>query len=307
MDDGKLKIKVIGIGGAGINFVNYISKKRNVDIDLVIVDTDRENLKKSKAERTILLNTGLESCTVNEAENIARRCEDQFIELLKGTDILFVISGMGGSTGTGVAPVVVEIAKKLKIFIISIVTKPFFLEGFEKLKIASIGIENIKKNTNTLMTLPNERLSNIIDFVDIEEKRKAFDTTNMIITEGILNITDMITKPGFINLDFLDIKSVLNNSLNTIIKMGTQSGDNAINSILTQVLSPSNIFESPLENAKKILISITGGVNFELQGMQKIVEEISKKLLYKDVDVIWGVMIRENYEDKVKVVVIANI
>ena len=203
-------------------------------------------------------------------------------------------------------PVILEVAKKLKIFTISIVARPFYLEGFETLKIANVGIKKIEKITDSLIIIPNEKLYNHIDKkVPLE---MAYNKVNEIIKEGIESIVNILTEVGFMNIDLLDIKAVLHNSKDTIIRVGEGKGDSAADKIMEQLME-NNLFEGKLENAKKVLINFTAAKNVSLVDIGKITERISDIIKDKNVNLIWGVIFNEGYEAirKIKTVVISSV
>ena len=302
----KLNIKVIGIGGMGINFVNYMISSKVRKVEYITIDTNNENSNLSYAQQKIFLDTGIPKCTREQAERIAFQCENQFYELLKGTNILFLISGIGGATGSGITPVILEIAKKLRIFTITVIARPFYLEGFETLKIANNGMKKIEKITNSLIIIPNEKIYNHID--KKEPLTVAYNKANVIIKEGIESIVNILTEVGFMNIDFLDVKTILNNSKDTIIRVGEGSGKNAVEKIIEQI-SQNNLFEGKLEEAKKVLISFTTGQNVSLSDIGKITEGISNIVKDKNISLIWGIIINQNYEAirKIKTVVISSV
>ena len=302
----RMNIKVIGIGGMGINFVNFMIVSRVRNVEYITIDTDSKNSNMSRAEQKIFLDTGVPKCGRDLAERVAFQCERQFHNLLKGTNILFLISGIGGATGSGITPVILEIAKKLRIFTISIIARPFYLEGFEILKIANAGMKKIEKNTNSLIVIPNEKLYNHIDRK--EPLEMAYKQVNILIKEGIEGIVNILTEVGFMNIDFLDIKSVLNNSKDVIIRVGEGTGDKAVDNIIEQLMK-NNLFEGKLENAKKILISFTAGHSVSLSDIGIITEKISSIIKDKNPNLIWGVIFNPTYDgiEKIKTVIISSI
>lgn len=302
----KMNMKVIGIGGMGINFVNFMIASGVKKVEYITIDTDSENSGLSHAEKKIFLDTGVKECSREQAERVALQCENQFQELLSGTNILFLISGIGGSTGSGIMPVILEIAKKLKIFTISIVARPFYLEGFETLKIANTGMKKIEKLTDSLIVIPNEKLYNYIDRK--EPLGSVYNTVNLIIKEGIEGIVNVLTEVGFMNIDFFDVKAVLYNAKNTIIRVGEGKGDNVVEKIIEQLME-NNLFEGKLENAKRILINFTTGPSVSLVDIGKITERISDIVKDKNVNLIWGVVIDPSYDEirKIKTVVISSV
>lgn len=302
----KMNMKVIGIGGMGINFVNFMIASGVKKVEYITIDTNSESSDSSHAEKKIFLDTGVKECSREKAERVAFQCENQFQKLLLGTNILFLISGIGGATGSGIMPVILEVAKKLKIFTISIVARPFYLEGFETLKIANTGIKKIEKLTDSLIIIPNEKLYNYIDRK--EPLESVYNTVNLIIKEGIEGIVNILTEVGFMNIDFLDVKAVLHNAENTIIRVGEGKGDNAVDKIIEQLME-NNLFEGKLENAKRVLINYTTGPNVSLVDIGKITERISDIVKDKNVNLIWGVVINPSYDEinKIKTVVISSV
>ena len=302
----KMSIKVIGIGGMGINFVNFMIASGVRKVEYITIDTDSKNSERSQAEKKIFLDTGVKKCSREQAERVALQCESQFRELFKGTDILFLVAGIGGATGSGIMPVILDVSKRLKIFTISIVARPFYLEGFENLKIANTGIKKIEKITDSLIVIPNEKLYNHID--KKEPLEMAYNKVNEIIKEGIESIVNILTEVGFMNIDLLDIKAVLYNSKDTIIRVGEGKGDNAVDEIIEQ-LKENNLFEGKLENAKKVLINFTAGHDVSLANIGQITEKISDIVKDKNVNLIWGVIMNQDYDktQKIKTVVISSV
>ena len=302
----KMSVKVIGIGGMGINFVNFMIISGVRKVEYITIDTDSKNSRLSQAEKKIFLDTGVKECSREQAERVAFQCGNQFQELLRGTDILFLTAGIGGATGSGVMPVILEVARKMKIFTISIVARPFYLEGFETLKIANAGIKKIEKFTDSLIVIPNEKLYNHVDRKDSLEM--AYKKVNSVIKEGIESIVNILTEIGFMNIDFLDIKAVLQNSKDTIIRVGEGRGDNAVEKIVEQIRENS-LFEGKLEYAKKVLINFITAENVSLDDIRQITERISDIIEDKNVNLIWGVIFNQSYKEirKIKTVVISSI
>ena len=301
----KMNMKVIGIGGMGINFVNFMIASGVKKVEYITIDTNSESSDSSHAEKKIFLDTGVKECSREKAERVAFQCENQFQKLLLGTNILFLISGIGGATGSGIMPVILEVAKKLKIFTISIVARPFYLEGFETLKIANAGMKKIEQITDSLIVIPNEKLYNHIDRKKPLEE--AYVKVNEIIKEGIESIANILTEVGFMNIDLLDIKAVLQNSKDTIIRVGEGKGDNAVDKIMEQLME-NNLFEGKLENARKVLLNFTAGHDVSLSDIGQITEKISGIVNNKNVNLIWGVIMKQNYDktQKIKTVVISS-
>ncbi|WP_249069411.1 cell division protein FtsZ [Leptotrichia sp. oral taxon 218] len=297
--------KIIGVGGMGINFVNYMIKEKIRKVEYITIDTNLENSESSMANQKIFLDTGLDKCSREQVERIALQCYEQFYELLKGTNILFLISGVGGATGSGITPVILEVARELKIFTITIVARPFFLEGFDIMKIASIGMRKIEKLTDGLIIIPNEKLYNYVD------KRKplssAYGQANMLIKEGIECIVNILAEVGLMNIDLLDVRAVLDNSRDTVIRVGEGFGETAVEGILMQI-KKKNLFEGEIRDAKRVLLSFTTGNDVPLSDIQKITQGITDVIKYKNIKLIWGIIINPSYEfnKKIKTVMISS-
>jgi len=301
----KMSVKVIGIGGMGINFVNFMIASGVRKVEYITIDTDSKNYERSHAEKKIFLDTGVKECSREQAERVALQCENQFRELLKGTDILFLTAGVGGATGSGIMPVILEVAKKLRIFTVSIIARPFYLEGFENLKIANTGIKKIEKLADSMIVVMNEKLYNYVGKNSLET---AYKKANFIIKEGIESIVNILTEIGFMNIDFLDVKSVLQDSKDTIIRVGEAKGDNAVDKIIEQI-KKNNLFEGKLEDAKRVLINFIAAEDVSLEYIRQITERISNIIEDKNVNLIWGVIFNQNYRDagKIKIVVISSV
>ena len=236
---------------------------------------------------------------------MALQCENQFRELLKGTDILFLTAGVGGATGSGIMPVILEVAKKLRIFTVSIIARPFYLEGFENLKIANTGIKKIEKLADSMIVVMNEKLYNYVGKNSLET---AYKKANFIIKEGIESIVNILTEIGFMNIDFLDVKAVLQDSKDTIIRVGEAKDGNAVDKIIEQI-KKNNLFEGKLEDAKRVLINFIAAEDVSLEYIRQITERISDIIEDKNVNLIWGVLFNQNYRDvgKIKTVVISSV
>ena len=297
----KMSVKVIGIGGMGINFVNFMIASGVRKVEYITIDTDSKNSERSHAEKKIFLDTGVKECSREQAERVALQCENQFRELLKGTDILFLTAGVGGATGSGIMPVILEVAKKLRIFTVSIIARPFYLEGFENLKIANTGIKKIEKLADSMIVVMNEKLYNYVGKNSLET---AYKKANFIIKEGIESIVNILTEIGFMNIDFLDVKAVLQDSKDTIIRVGEAKGDNAVEQI-----KKNNLFEGKLEDAKRVLINFIAAEDVSLEYIRQLTERISDIIEDKNVNLIWGVIFNQNYRDvgKIKTVVISSV
>ncbi|AMD94171.1 cell division protein FtsZ [Leptotrichia sp. oral taxon 847] len=300
-----MKTKIIGIGGMGINFVNYMIKEKIKKVEYITIDTNFKNSESSLANQKIFLDTKIINCTREQAERIAFQCYDQFYNLLKGTKILFLISGVGGATGSGITPVILEVAKKLQIFTITIVARPFFLEGFDVMKTANNGMKKIDSLTDSLIIIPNEKLYNYVD--KKEPLNSAYWQANMLIKEGIESIVSILTEVGLMNIDLLDVRAVLDGSRDTIIRVGEGFGETAVKSILSQI-EKKNLFEGQIQDAKRVLISFITGNEAPLSDIQEIIQGVTDIIKDKNIKLIWGIIINPSYEfnKKIKTVIISS-
>mgnify|MGYP001639879201 CR=1 FL=1 len=289
----------------GINFINYMIKEKIKKVEYITIDTNLKNSESSLANQKIFLDTGIAKCSREQVEKIAFQCYGQFYELLKDTNILFLISGVGGATGSGITPIILEVAKKLKIFTITIIARPFFLEGFDVMKIANDGMRKIEKLTDSLIIIPNEKLYNYID--KREPLNSAYWQANMLIKEGIESVVSILNEVGFMNIDLLDIRAVLDRSRDTIIRVGEGFGETAGENILAQI-KKKNLFEGQIQDAKRVLISFTTGNDVPLLDIQKIIQGITNIIKDKNFKLIWGIIINSSYEfnRKIKTVMISS-
>lgn len=288
-------IKVFGVGGAGGNAINdMISSDVIQDVEFVAVNTDKQDLDRSFTQLRVVLGDGTGAGSDPEkGKKTAIEAEEKIREQLKGTDMLFITAGMGGGTGTGAAPVIAELAKQMGILTVAIVTKPFLFEGTLKLKNAEEGIENLKKHVDTLIAIPNEKLYELPNLKIT--LLNAFKEANGILKIGIKGISDLITKEGFINLDFSDVKAVMSNSGIAMLGLGEATGENRVKTATEAALN-SPLLENSVKNARKILLNITSSDDFGLHEMKDITDTINERAGTSDIHLIWGVHIDPNIE-----------
>ena len=301
------KIKVVGVGGAGNNAVNRMIESGVKGVEFIVVNTDLQVLNSSKASIKLQigqkitngLGAGANPETGREA---ALESKEEIKEVLKDANMVFVTCGMGGGTGTGAAPVVAEIAQSLGALTIGIVTKPFSFEGKKRMAQALSGLEELKKHVDTLIIIPNDRLREIIDkstsLVD------SFREVDNVLRRGVQSISDLIAVTGLINLDFADVKSVMENSGNALIGIGIGSGENrAIEAAKQAVMSP--LLEASILGATQAIINVTGGSGltlFEVEDAAEVVRSADNT----DMNVIFGAVINEALNDEVVVTIIAT-
>ena len=305
--DGLAQIKVIGAGGGGNNAVNRMVEAQLQGVEFIAVNTDKQALHTSKAEHKIQigekLTRGLGAGANPEVgKKAAEESKDEIIKVLEGADMVFVTAGMGGGTGTGAAPVIAEIAQGLGALTVAIVTKPFSFEGKRRMAQAIEGLSELKANVDTLIVIPNDRLREIID--KTTPMLEAFKEVDNVLRRGVQSISDLIAVVGLVNLDFADVKAVMQNSGKAIIGIGIGMGeDRAVEAAQQAVSSP--LLETSIQGATNAIINVTGGVNltlFEAEQAAEVVRAASNT----DINTIFGSVINENLTDEVIVTVIAT-
>ena len=301
------KIKVIGVGGGGCNAVNRMIESGVKGVDFIVANTDLQVLNNSKAPIKLQIGAsitgGLGAGAKPEVgKEAALESKTEIEDALKGADMVFVTCGMGGGTGTGAAPIVAEIAQSLDALTVAIVTKPFRFEGKRRMEQALRGIEELKKHVDTLIVIPNDRLRDIID--KTTPMQDAFKEVDNVLHRGVQSISDLIAVTGLVNLDFADVKAVMEKRGNAIIGIGLGVGENrAVEAARAAVSSP--LLESSIEGATDAIINITGGKSltlFEAEYAAEVVREAANT----DINTIFGAVINENLNEEVIVTVIAT-
>ena len=298
------KLKVVGVGGAGGNAINDMIESNITTVDFIAINTDQQDLDRSKAPIKVLLGRGMGAGADPEKGRIAaKESEEKIKDVLEGTDMLFITAGMGGGTGTGASPVIAEVAKAMGILTVAIVTKPFSFEGPLKKSNAAIGIDNLQENVDTLIAIPNDRLFEIPG-MNIS-LMNAFKEANGVLKMGIKGISDLITKQGIVNLDFADIKSIMQNSGIAMLGFGEANGDEKAKSATAQALN-SPLLEKSIEGARKILINVTAGPDIGLQEIQEVAETIAEKAGNDKANLIWGYIMEPELEGTISVSLVAT-
>ena len=262
MMDQLAKIKVVGVGGGGGNAINRMIDAGVRGVEFIAINTDGQALAVSKAEKKIQLGPGLGAGAKPEVgKEAALEAKKEIEEALTGADMVFITCGMGGGTGSGAAPIVAEIAQGLGALTVAIVTKPFTFEGRKRMENALFSLEELKKHVDTLIVIPNDRLREIID--KTTPMLEAFKEVDNVLRRGVQSITDLIAVVGLVNLDFADVKAVMEKSGNAIIGIGIGMGEErAIEAAKQAVSSP--LLETSISGATDAIINITGGVNLTL-------------------------------------------
>ena len=286
------QLKVVGVGGAGGNAVNDMLESGITGVEFIAINTDLQDLNRSKTQTKVLLAKGTGAGAIPEKGRIAaKESEEKIRQVLEGTDMLFITAGMGGGTGTGASPVVAEIAKSMGILTVAVVTKPFDFEGPFKRKNADEGVENLKKFVDTLIVIPNQQLYKLPK-INISLKN-AFKEANNVLRIGIKGISDLITKQGFVNLDFADVKTVMKDSGIAMLGFGEASGDGRAKAATEQALN-SPLLEKSIEGARKILLNITSGEDMGLDEVTEVSETIYKKTGNAEATLIWGAILEKD-------------
>ena len=303
MTDQLAKIKVIGVGGGGGNAINRMIDAGVRGVDFIAVNTDAQVLNASKAEKKIQLGTLGAGGRPEIGKEAAIKAKKELEESLKGADMVFITCGMGGGTGTGAAPVIAEIAQGLGALTVAIVTRPFSFEGKRRMDNALAGIEELKEHVDTLIVIPNDRLREIID--KSTSMLDAFKEVDNVLLRGVQSISDLIAVVGLVNLDFADVRAVMEKSGNAIIGIGIGMGeDRAIEAAKQAVSSP--LLETSIHGATDAIINITGGSNLTLFEAEQAAEVV-RAAANTDINTIFGSVINENLTDEVIVTVIARL
>lgn len=301
------KIKVVGVGGGGNNAVNRMIVAGLQGVDFISVNCDAQALLLSKAQNRIQigekLTKGLGAGANPEiGQKAAEESREIIIEQLRGADMVFVTAGMGGGTGTGAAPIVAECAREAGALTVGVVTKPFSFEGKRRMNQAEAGIVTLKERVDTLITIPNDRLLQVIDrrtsMID------AFRIADDVLRQGVQGISDLISVPGLINADFADVKTIMSNAGSALMGIGTATGDNgAVAAAEAAIKSP--LLEASIEGARGVLFNITGGKDLSLFDVTEA-SNIITEAVDPDANIIFGAVIDEKLDDEIRVTVIAT-
>ena len=306
-ENNKANIKVIGVGGAGGNAVNRMIAEDVKGVEFIAANTDVQALKNSNAETKIQLGPKLTKglgvgANPDIGEKAAEESEEQISEALQGANMIFVTAGMGGGTGTGAAPVIAKVAKEMGALTVGVVTRPFSFEGPKRARFAAEGVQKMKEHVDTLIIIANNRLLEIVD--KKTPMLQAFQEADNVLRQGVQGITDLITSPGYVNLDFADVTTVMKDKGSALMGIGSANGENRIEEATKKAIS-SPLLEVSIDGAEQVLLNITGGPDlslFEAQTASEIVTDAASS----DVNIIFGTSINENLEDEVVVTVIAT-
>ncbi len=301
------RIKVIGVGGGGCNAVNRMIDEGLQGLEFISINTDSQDLIASKAGTRIRIGEkstrGLGAGGNPEVgRTAAEESRDEIREALNGADMVFITAGMGGGTGTGAAPIVAEISREIGALTIGVVTKPFSFEGPRRTKSALSGIDNLKKNADTLIVIPNDRLLQIVD--KKASIKSAFIQADDVLRQGIQGISELITVPGLINLDFADVRSIMSEGGAALMAIGIGEGEDRARKAAEKAIN-NELLDIAINGARGILFNITGGEDmtlFEVNEAAAIIRESADK----DVNLIFGAVIDPSLNDQIRITVVAT-
>ena len=302
------RIKVIGVGGGGGNAVNRMIEAGIEGIEFLVANTDLQALKRSKAPIKIQLGSKLTKglgagANPNVGREAALEDTDKIIEVLEGADMVFVTTGLGGGTGTGAAPIIASLATELEALTVAVVTKPFQFEGRRRMQQAENGLRELRECVDTVITIPNERLLHTVE--KHSSLGESFGVADDVLRQAVQGISDLITVPGLINLDFADVKSIMAGMGMALMGAGRAHGENRAIEATQQAISSPLLEEATIQGAKGVLINITGGPDltlYEVNTASTIIREAADE----DANIIFGAVIDENMRDDMKITVIAT-
>jgi cell division protein FtsZ len=301
------RIKVLGMGGGGSNAVNRMILEGIQGVEFVAVNTDSQALMLSDAPMRIRigekLTKGLGSGGDPEiGRKAAEESSDDLYEVMRGADMIFLTAGMGGGTGTGATPIAASIAREVGALTIGVVTRPFTFEGSRRAKVAEDGIEQLKQEVDTLIVIPNDRLLQIVD--KRASLQEAFRVADDVLRQGIQGISELITVPGLINLDFADVRSIMSEGGAALMAVGHGSGDNRAVDAAQMAIS-SQLLDVTIDGARGILFNVTGGADLSLFEVNEAAE-IIRQTAHPEVNIIFGAVIDESLDDQVHITVVAT-
>ena len=300
-------IKVIGIGGAGSNAVNRMIREGVQGVQFVAMNTDAQALAGSAAPRKLQIGGGLTrglgaGGNPEVGEGAARESEAEISAVLAGADMVFITAGMGGGTGTGAAPLVADMARKMGILTVGVVTKPFMFEGPKRKRLAEGGAQRLMDHVDTLITVPNDRLLAVVE--KKTTMQQAFAAADDVLRQGVQGISDIIMLPGIINVDFADVRSVMSNAGVALMGLGRGVGDSRAK-MAAQHAATSPLLETSIQGAKRLLVNVTAGPDFSLGEAHEAMEYILQFTDAEDADIIMGHVMRDNVDGEVQVTLLA--
>lgn len=302
----KAEIKVVGIGGAGNNTVSRMMQVGIVGAEVVALNTDAQDLLYTDADTKVLIGKELTrglgaGANPHVGMESAKESKGEIKAALEGADMVFITCGLGGGTGTGAAPVVADVAKKMGALTVGIVTLPFTMEGKQRMDNARHGLEDLEKTVDTLIVIPNDKLLEIVPDVSIIT---AFKVSDEILVNAVKGIAELVTKPGLVNLDFADIKAVMGEGGIAMIGMGESDTENrSLEAVEKAINNP--LLDVEIDGAEGALINVSGGSDITIRECQSVVEAVSSKL-HPDAKIIWGAQIVKDLGDVVRTMLIVT-
>jgi cell division protein FtsZ len=301
------RIKVIGVGGGGGNAVNRMIEAGVKGVEFIVANTDVQALNSSKAPIKIQLGSRLTrglgaGADPNIGRDAALEDHEKILDVLEGSDMVFVTTGLGGGTGTGAAPVIASLAIELGALTVAVVTKPFSVEGKARMTKAEKGLAELRGCVDTIITIPNSKLKEVEEKISIME---AFRRADDILLQAVQGISDLITVPGMINLDFADVKAVMRGMGVALMGIGRAKGENAAVKAMKTAIDSKLLEENSIKGAKGALINITGSKDMPLDEIEEAISLIHEEA-HDDANIIFGTVFDENMEDEVKITVIAT-
>ena len=302
----KAEIKVIGVGGAGNNTISRMMQVGVIGAQIIAANTDAQDLLYTDADKKVLLGRDLTrglgaGADPNVGIEAARESREDIKDALKGGDMVFITCGLGGGTGTGASPVIADIAKKMGLLTVGVVTLPFSMEGKQRMENARKGLSELQKTVDTLIFIPNDKLLEIVPDVSIVS---AFKICDEILVNAVKGITELVTKPGLVNLDFADVRAVMTNGGIAMIGMGESDTENrAVEAVEKALNNP--LLDVDIDGASGALVNVSGGTDVTIKECQEIVEAVSTKL-NEDAKIIWGAQITKELGDIVRALLIVT-
>ena len=301
-----INIKVVGVGGGGVNAINRMIASGVVGVEFIAINTDKQSLKKSAAPAQLVIGEKVTSGfgaggNAGIGKRAAEEAVNEIKKLISGADMVFVTAGMGGGTGTGATPIVAKVAKDMDILTVGVVTTPFAFEGKRRMDQAKAGIEEMREFVDSLVVIPNERLKMVADArITLAS---AFSEADEVLRRGVQSISDLINIPGFINIDFADVVSVIADSGVAYMGMGSAKGKDKAQIAASMAIS-SPLIETPIQGAKGVILSISASSDVGLEDVDLAATMIANEC-NPDASVIWGVAFDQNLEDEMRITIIA--
>jgi cell division protein FtsZ len=302
------RIKVVGVGGGGGNAINNMIQSQLEGVEFIVANTDAQALSRNLAPTRMQIGEavtrGLGAGAKPEVGmKAAEESRDRIEEMFTGADMVFITAGMGGGTGTGAAPIIASVAKEMGILTVAVVTKPFNFEGKRRLKLADEGLALLQEQVDTVITIPNQKLLSIVgkNTTILDAFRKADD----VLQQAVRGITDLITIPGLINVDFADVRTIMDEMGQAMMGAAESTGDTRALDAATNAISSPLLDDVSIHGAKGVLINITGGYNLALQEVDEAATVI-RDMAHEDANIVFGAVLDETMEDSVRVTVVAT-